>query len=762
MTLPKPHLFVRLALVAILGALAMLAMHPAARGETTPSTVYVRWQIDRSAVPDWVSFGALTYRLAVPNTTTVWAWGDGRPLAVRHDSATGTAWVTTAARELLLAAQGEGVQASAIGDPVITVLRDDKLWAYSLTFDDGRLSVYNVAYPELRRYGYRAATAVIGEWLTRSDAHQYGFANTADLNALLEAGWSIFNHSYYHSQAPSDITLDNARRGQEAITRWLNGYRCTVFTVPFTNQTEIDPYWIPIINNNAPALGLHLMQLESANTTAYMTLDQMLTTVPTTTYHIGRRNILNWDRGFNVFDQAHAAAVGRNPQHAWVSLHGHEVCYEARCEQEACAVAESSAYLYNTYGAGGTDEVWVAPADEVFQYYVTRSMVSGRVTRQGVATPRAPGDPIPAEVTVSYRQGVNGFQGWADTRLSSWFPTTNYVGESEMELRGGGGATAILMRVALTRPDARAEVVRATLSLYGHDPTNANGRALRLHALARPWAADQATWRVASSGNPWQTAGAAAVPEDREAGTVDTTREGGCPVEDRWFSFDVTGVAQRWLANPTTNYGLLLEAQGDTGKAIKITSANSLYKNGAHRPVLRVVYRWPLPLPTPTPTNTPLVPTLTPTRTATPSASPTATRTATPTPTPTATATATPLPGEIRGVVWEDADSDQSWGVQEQPLRGVTIELYDADRRLLRTTHSGTQGAFAFAELRPGGYIVYGQVPAGYVATTETRLTLHVYAGQQSKIAFGNRRQATPTGVSPTVGPLLLPLVLRP
>jgi hypothetical protein len=70
-------------------------------------------------------------------------------------------------------------------------LLDDKLWAFSLTFDDGQLSVYQNAYPELSRYGYRAGVAVIGLWLDRNDGPTYGYCRAQELQELLDSGWSV-------------------------------------------------------------------------------------------------------------------------------------------------------------------------------------------------------------------------------------------------------------------------------------------------------------------------------------------------------------------------------------------------------------------------------------------------------------------------------------------------------------------------------------------------------------------------------------------
>ncbi len=607
--MPSPALRIAISLL-ILAALAGLLGGPglrAAPGEGSPTTLFLRYELDRSAVPAWVTHRELTLRLQVGTASEVWAWGDGRPLPVRHDPTAGLAWVTTDATEVIVALRGIGLEANTLGGCEVTPLKEDKLWAYSMTFDDGRLSVYQYAYPELRRYGYRAAVAVIGEWLTGGrDPLAYGYCGPAELAELIAAGWSIFNHSYYHSQAPSDITLDNAWRGQMAIRIGLDGYRCTVFTVPYTSDF-IDPLWISVIDPNADFLDLRLMQLTSAWGGPMMPVDGPLV-LGQGTYHMGRYDIGQW-RQKDYFGRAHQMATARPQQHPWLSLHGHEVTYE----QDWCAVSESAAYLYHTYGAGGTDEVWVAPADEVFQYWVARSYT--RVNRT-VATPQDLGPLVRGPLSVTYRQGVAGFNGWSDTHIQEGAPGTNYVNQQKLYLRGNQGErSTILLRVELTPPFAGATVEHAVLHLYASDHTNATEVDLAVYGLARDWLATEATWLNARQGVAWGLSGARLVGADREGQVVDRVHV-GCTTAGRWYAFDVTDLVAAWVAHPEQNHGLLIEGPQSIAKGIWFASAN--YYDPALRPLLQVVYGPPAPQPTATPTPTPTpVPTLPPTPTPT-------------------------------------------------------------------------------------------------------------------------------------------------
>ena len=597
-----------LALILVAGASALFG----ARVDAGDDTVYVRYSLDRQ-VPEWVTFREVTLRINVGPAETVRVWADGSQVPVRYDRQQGLAWVTTASSELVLAAQGPGVTPSNVGAWRLTTLKDDKLWAYSLTFDDGALSVLDLALPELERYGYRAGVAVIGQWLDREDAHYYNYCDRDDLLSLLDSGWSIFNHSYSHFDSPGDITYEDAWRAQEAIRTKLNGYRATVFTVPYTNHL-----WRPIIDANSEALGLYLMQLFS-DSGARLTLVDAPVTVGSGSYHLTRDGINDWIEGqYNYFDAAHGAAIDSSPAHAWVSLHGHSVRYDL----DWCAVADSTSYLYHKYGAGGTDEVWVAPADEVYQYLVVRSYT--QVTRSE-ATSRPLGSEARAPQLVQYRQGVSGDATWDDTYIYELYPGYSFSDEQRMFLRAGDGIrSSLLIKVDLMPPSPDAVVRRAILSLYASSQSNSSSLDLKLYPVSRPWRGAEASWIEASASTPWQVPGALAPGPDRLGISLDETHVGDCPKSVRSYAFDVGELVTYWLEYPEHNHGLVVDTSGEVAKAISFVSSE--HPDLLLRPVLSVEYGWPMAGPSPTPTATPTQ-TITPTPTRTPTVTPSPTAT---------------------------------------------------------------------------------------------------------------------------------------
>jgi hypothetical protein len=368
----------------------------------------------------------------------------------------------------------------------------------------------------------------------------------------------------------------------------------------------------------------------------------------------------------------------------------------------------------------------MAPADEVFQYLVVRSYV--RVTRS-VGTPQEVGPTIQPDQLIAYQQGVNGYTGWSDTYLREWLPTTGADRAENLYLRGVAGIRESTLLRADLAPPAGATVISATLSLYATNLSNEASITLSAYPLLRPWVSAEATWSSASQGVPWEVPGARAPVIDRSGEASDVIRVAGqCTQDQRWHILDVTEAVRAWLAHPEENNGLLLEGSDEVSMEVRF--ASSEYYDPAKRPVLRVLYRWPSSEPTPTPSPT---------------------YTSTPTATPEPTAPPTPQAGWIKGEVWDDANRDGLRDANEAPLSDVEIELRDGTE-LLDTQRTGTNGEFTFSDLSPITYTVTELDPPGYTSTTSNTLSVPVYAGQESRVRFGDYRLLTE---------IYLPLVWR-
>jgi protocatechuate 3,4-dioxygenase beta subunit len=155
--------------------------------------------------------------------------------------------------------------------------------------------------------------------------------------------------------------------------------------------------------------------------------------------------------------------------------------------------------------------------------------------------------------------------------------------------------------------------------------------------------------------------------------------------------------------------------------------------------------------------NFPLGPTATPTAGTPPTSTPTRTPTPTPTRTPTATVTpggptptVTPTRGfaTIQGFVWRDDNMNGIRDAGEPPLAGVPIILYadsngnglldgGDEQRGARVTDG--QGAYQFASIVSGSYIVHQVNLNGYFSTTPDVVVLNLPPGSVFPLNFGDR-----------------------
>ena len=265
-------------------------------------------------------------------------------------------------------------------------------------------------------------------------------------------------------------------------------------------------------------------------------------------------------------------------------------------------------------------------------------------TRTPTSTPTT--TPMPTAVepgSLTYRILQNGSEGYAgteDTYIYQYAPTSNYAGSDQLRV-GNKQLYASLLRFDLSQIPPQSEVVSAAIDIYA---TGWSGAAVSISAfrVLRDAIHDQTTWNLAAAGNPWEVPGANSVGSDR-AGLAESTVNAATVL--RWYSLDLTALAQQWVDGSLANNGVLLRGGSPTSSAgFYFASAN--HGNTVLRP--RMVIAWITGSDTPPLATPTAVPTATPPPTALPTHSPTATRTGVPTntftPVPTATPTQTAQP----------------------------------------------------------------------------------------------------------------------
>ncbi len=602
---------------------------------------WLHYDLDYSQVPDWVRIRLVTLKVYVGEVGGAQVIAEGQVLQRTYDAESGWLTLTTGSSQVDIRLDDLVTPVEQIGEVRKAALRDDKRWAYSLTFDDGLISVYDIGKPMLDRLGYRAGVAVIGRWLDE-DGLSRGYMRPAQLAELLQAGWSLFNHSYSHVEFEAirdpDLAAEDVWMCNKALERTMSGYHPIVFTSPFNH-----PYWWErVIPQYYDLLKLPVTQEGGG---PKVRVDSMTWDPPT--FRLGRWDIARPREGGSTqcgalyyMEQVHSEVASNPDVHFWLNLHSHAVLPND-------LAGTTLDYLHFTYGPGGTDEVWVAPTDEVYQYLAVRDHVSvQRVDSRAVSAPYVP----PQVRQVAFREGWNGYTGAADTFISAAEPAHNFnqPGEStKLLLRTSlSDQKAILVRFDTSAIPSTARILRATLGIYAQGLSNTGDIQASSYTLRRNWNDDAANWIQAASGDPWGEQGANATDgdaKDRDSTPTDIrsfrwyktyidpeTKEVFELDSATWYSLDVTDAVRDWVSNPEANFGLVVKADGGSVEA-RFTSSE--YPTVGLRPCLVVTYM-----------ETEAAPTVSATATPTQTATPTATATETSTPTPTATATASPTP----------------------------------------------------------------------------------------------------------------------
>jgi hypothetical protein len=169
----------------------------------------------------------------------------------------------------------------------------------------------------------------------------------------------------------------------------------------------------------------------------------------------------------------------------------------------------------------------------------------------------------------------------ADSSIAAGSPTTNFGGEPFLFI----GANDILRDVV--KFDASVispmyPVQSAMLRVYvdGFEGTGQQ-HTLNVYGLATGWAENSVTWNA-----PWTVPGGDYTMPALDSTTISAANVGA------WLEFDVTSLAQSWVANPATNLGVLLQAtNGESYATFRFPSRN--YWDATKLPQLVVTYGVP-------------------------------------------------------------------------------------------------------------------------------------------------------------------------
>lgn len=371
--------FAAAAALLVFSLVLLLALFDSAGVSAEPApaagvTRYLSFTVNRAQVPAWVVQRALTFRVKVGLVGSVAVSGDGHQIEASLDQSKKWVMFTTDAARISLVLYDSTTDPANIGTIEMPMLHDDKRWALSLTMDDGYISQYVYGRAYLEKYGYAGAIAINGRSLDNTSYGGKSYINDAQMRDLASTGWGLFSHTYNHwyvSQFPTtaaaiaDIKKNRDRIAAAGVTT------PTVFVSPYVDATYLE---VIRLNNNQ-SMSVQIYQGGGAPIRA---MEELTITMPVDLLSVGRSGIVHLDP---LVEDAHYYATTYPSRHFWVFLNTHEV--DSGCDP----VETTIDHLYQTYGKGGTDEVWVAPINTVYDYWTTRRKTSVPLTAT-VATER--------------------------------------------------------------------------------------------------------------------------------------------------------------------------------------------------------------------------------------------------------------------------------------------------------------------------------------------------------------------------------------
>ncbi len=231
-------------------------------------------------------------------------------------------------------------------------------------------------------------------------------------------------------------------------------------------------------------------------------------------------------------------------------------------------------------------------------------------------------------VSIFFQRGWTGYRDDCDT----WIGTAESRPNDFTVRIAADGTQKSLFSFDVSVLPTSVRVISATLSLRAAGRNQVGDMLVKCYAIRRPWELSEAIWSNATLATPWEVPGCGG-SSDRDLEALSSV---WVTDTDTTYVWDVTAVAREWVADPSSNHGVLLEGEAAGTGYWTFTSSDQPerppFAYHRLRPKLELLVE--LPEPTPTVTSTPTVTgvtTATTTATSTPTQTPTATRTLAPT-----------------------------------------------------------------------------------------------------------------------------------
>lgn len=329
-----------------------------------------------------------------------------------------TALAFLACAASLLAAEWTWTWPPAPGDPApmaaVCPLKYGKVWAYAVEIDDGPKWVSTFAVPFLAQYRYTDAPPGVKSGTTRpfvgsvsaivgATGNNDSALNWGELNALIDAGWGVMNHSYDHhanhwSGPAAMLSAPQAREdaywSQSLFAAHLRGGRVPTGAVYANGYTDYN------LNNALSDYGIGIATRVGGSSTRDVTSPDVKWMDFTRSYLDETVWSNEWNKSQPMADFPNADKDGPATNNLVIDFTHVIEQTPGSANQERWRTRLKT--IESRWAAGGADTLWCAPTAEVADY--VRAAKAAKVTigagRLSVALPdNIPGSAITLRVT---------------------------------------------------------------------------------------------------------------------------------------------------------------------------------------------------------------------------------------------------------------------------------------------------------------------------------------------------------------------------
>lgn len=326
------------------------------------------YEIDYSNLPP-LSYLDLTLQIDVGNISAATVKAGGVTVPHTYDPTSGVLQFTVDASPLEITLLNPA-DTAAIGPLEKATLRDDKKWAWSIGFDDN--TQLKPALSVLESFGYRGTLFQIGSMIDDTRIENW-IIDKPDMITYLNNGWSLGNHTWDHDCYQSGDRTDTIIDGYNRISQIVSeSSRADYEVISFAAPCFDAPYH-PYILNMRDA-GTTAVQFNESGSSFPLVVDPDISS----NFTLAGKYVyaFDFDDPIHRDSQAGYAPLNTIAEIDWIAAQAsssyhfwHNSLAHGNNENDVQQVVN---HIYTNYGAGGTDEAWIAPSDQIYSYLIVR------------------------------------------------------------------------------------------------------------------------------------------------------------------------------------------------------------------------------------------------------------------------------------------------------------------------------------------------------------------------------------------------------